>query len=263
MTLTHSLTAYNTATRSDNKIHADDVASKLGFTGGLVPGVEVFGYMAHLPVKKWGKDFLSGGQMRGRFLKPVYDGEETRVEGVEDGSTLALSVLNPAGDKCAVGEARMRTDGDAAPKIIPAAPRIHPSARPPASLTSLPKGEHLGSLHETYMAEECGWYVKAVREPLAFYRDERICHPGFLLRRANFVLAYSVVLGPWIHVESDVAFLSPLRDGEPFTTSAIVTDNFEKGGHMFVDLDVSIESEGRPIMAGTHRAIYEPKQLRG
>ncbi|MGB0920060.1 MAG: hypothetical protein ACPG06_08590 [Alphaproteobacteria bacterium] len=263
MTLNHVLTAYNTATRSDNKIHDDDVASKLGFTGGLVPGVEVFAYMAHVPVNHWGKAFLSGGQMRGRFLSPVYDGEKTLVEGVEDPDRLALTVSNPAGDTCAVGEARLRRADEARPKIIPSAPRIHPTQRPPASPASLPKGKHLGSLHETYMAEECGWYMKAVREPLSFYAQERICHPGFLLRRANFVLAYSVVLGPWIHVESDVAFLSPLRDGEPFTTSAIVTDNFEKGGHLFVDLDVSIVSEDRPVMAGTHRAIYEPKQLRG
>lgn len=261
--LTHTLTAYNTAANSDNKIHADDVASKLGFTGGLVPGVEVFAYMANPPVQKWGKDFLSQGRMRGRFLKPVYDGEETRVEGMEDGPGLTLSVKNPGGEICAVGQAAMRDSADETPRIIEAAPRVHPSQRPDASMESLPVGLALGSLHETYMGEESAWYVKACREDIPFYREERIAHPGYLLRRANFVLAYSVKLGPWIHVESDVALLSPLLDGEPFTTSAVVTGNYEKGGHLFVDMDFSITSENRPVMAGTHRAIYQPKQLRG
>ena len=67
MTLTRTLTAFNTATASENKIHADDVASRFGFTGGLVPGVDVFAYMAHPPVEAWGRDWLSQGRIRAKF----------------------------------------------------------------------------------------------------------------------------------------------------------------------------------------------------
>ena len=44
--------AYNTAHSSENKIHDDAVARRFGFTGGLVPGVDVYAYMMHLPVAR-------------------------------------------------------------------------------------------------------------------------------------------------------------------------------------------------------------------
>ena len=42
--------AYNTAKLSENKMHDDTVARRFGFSGGLVPGVDVMAYMMHLPV---------------------------------------------------------------------------------------------------------------------------------------------------------------------------------------------------------------------
>src|SRR5262245_46169653 len=50
----HVVTAFNTATASTNKIHDDDVARQYGFHGGLVPGVDVYAYLTHLPVRAWG-----------------------------------------------------------------------------------------------------------------------------------------------------------------------------------------------------------------
>src|SRR3982750_2118229 len=38
---TWRLQAYNTAKQSENKMHDDTVAKRFGFSGGLVPGVDV------------------------------------------------------------------------------------------------------------------------------------------------------------------------------------------------------------------------------
>ena len=46
----YRLQAYNTAKLSENKMHDDTVARRFGFSGGLVPGVDVMAYMMHLPV---------------------------------------------------------------------------------------------------------------------------------------------------------------------------------------------------------------------
>ena len=92
MTLHHRLTAFNTASESENKIHDDAVASRFGFTGGLVPGVDVFAYMAHAPIALWGEAWLNGGGMQARFGKPVYDGDDVTVTGDADGADrLALT----------------------------------------------------------------------------------------------------------------------------------------------------------------------------
>ena len=53
--------AYNTAHSSENKIHDDSVARRFGFSGALVPGVDVYAYMMHLPVERWGRDSSSAG----------------------------------------------------------------------------------------------------------------------------------------------------------------------------------------------------------
>ena len=42
----YAVVAYNSARASENKIHDDEVARRFGFSGGLVPGVDVYAYMA-------------------------------------------------------------------------------------------------------------------------------------------------------------------------------------------------------------------------
>src|SRR5687767_9234900 len=49
----YRVSAYNTSRHSENKMHDDTVAKRYGFSGGLVPGVDVMAYMMHLPVAKW------------------------------------------------------------------------------------------------------------------------------------------------------------------------------------------------------------------
>jgi len=57
----YRVTAFNTAKLSENKMHDDTVARRFGFSGGLVPGVDVMAYMMHLPVRRWGRDLLERG----------------------------------------------------------------------------------------------------------------------------------------------------------------------------------------------------------
>src|SRR6476659_6809691 len=84
--------AYNTAKQSENKMHDDAVAQRFGFSGGLVPGVDVMAYMMHQPVAKWGRAFLERGLIEARFLKPVYDGEIAEGTAEEKGGVLTLAV---------------------------------------------------------------------------------------------------------------------------------------------------------------------------
>ena len=81
--MTYTVEAYNLSHASENKIHDDAIAQRLGFSGGLVPGVEVYAYACHLPVARWGRAWLERGRMDCRFLKPVYDGRIATVTGNE------------------------------------------------------------------------------------------------------------------------------------------------------------------------------------
>ena len=89
---TYRVSAYNTAKQSENKMHDDTVAKRFGFSGGLVPGVDVMAYMMHMPVAKWGRDFLERGLIDARFVKPVYDGEIADVTAEEKDGGLSIEV---------------------------------------------------------------------------------------------------------------------------------------------------------------------------
>ena len=260
MTNTRSLIAFNTATASENKIHDDSVASRFGFTGGLVPGVDVFAYLAHAPMAKWGMDWLRGGQMRARFLKPVYDGDTAEVSATDTTDGVNL-IIKTRGDLCATGTARLQ--GSKAPdNLLPSGPIPDPDARPPASVASLQVGATLGTLRETYTRKEGLDHIAAVRDDASLYEDGRIANAGWLLRRANYVLADNVRLGPWIHVESDINMHGLLHDGEELEVRAVVAENVESKGHLIVTLDIQMLSAARHIMSCRHWAIYEPRQVR-
>src|SRR5215831_2180161 len=89
-TAPYRVEAFNTALASENKIHDDEVARRFGFSGGLVPGVEVYAYMTHLPVERWGRAWLERGSATCRLLKPVYDGDTVSVSATEEGGGLAV-----------------------------------------------------------------------------------------------------------------------------------------------------------------------------
>src|ERR1700753_886253 len=99
---TYRIEASNTARLSENKMHDDTVARRFGFSGGLVPGVDVMAYMMHLPVKIWSRAFLERGLIEARFVKPVYDGEITDVRGQESDGVLTIEGES-GGDACATG----------------------------------------------------------------------------------------------------------------------------------------------------------------
>lgn len=254
-----TLTAFNTATASDNKIHDDATAARFGFTGGLVPGVDVFAYLAHEPRALWGEAWLTQGAMRAKFAKPVYDGDEARVTAEQSGDALTLAI-SARGESCATGSAE-RTHTQT-PPTLPAGVLPERNARPKASFESLPIGAPLGPLQEIYWADVGLKHLIDTRQDPAMFANGAIANPAYLLRRANYVLAQNVRLGPWIHVESDIALHGLVHDGDPFETRAIVADNAEKNGHLIVTLAFAITTRARPIMSGRHVAIYEPRQVR-
>src|SRR5712672_4641435 len=103
---TYRVSAYNTAKLSENKMHDDSVARRFGFSGGLVPGVDVMAYMMHQPVAKWGRAFLERGLIDARFVKPVYDGELADVTAEESNGVLSIEVKS-RGQLCATGTASL------------------------------------------------------------------------------------------------------------------------------------------------------------
>jgi acyl dehydratase len=248
--------ARNLSHASENKIHDDDVARRFGFQGGLVPGVEVYAYMSHLPVARWGVDWLERGTAECRFFKPVYDGNLAIASAEEEGGSLALAV-DSEGERCATGAASLPE----AAATVPAMPRPvlipEQDARPEADEVTLAVGRHLSSHPLDLTRERHEQYLADIGETETLYAREQIAHPSWMLRLSNSALKDNVTLSAWIHTGSAVRHCAIARAGSTLAAHAVVTASYERKGHRFVDLDVAVVADAERVVAHVrHTAIY-------
>jgi acyl dehydratase len=255
----HRVAAFNISRDSENKIHDDEVARRFGFQGALVPGAEVYGYMTNLAVQRWGRDWLERGTAECRFHRPVYDGEFATATGEERGDAIEIRVES-GGLFCAEATAGLGAEPLALPEDLrKVAPAVR---RPPADQSSLAAGTWLATAPLAITFEYWARYLRDVRETAPIYGQERLVHPGLMLRLCNSVLLTNVVLGPWIHVGSSVRHFALAGVGDELTAHAQVVANYERKGHHFVELDVCIlANDTRAIARVGHVAIYRPRQM--
>ncbi|MGE5268480.1 MAG: hypothetical protein ACM3JG_02285 [Thiohalocapsa sp.] len=256
----YRVAAFNTAHDSENKIHDDATARRFGFGGGLVPGVDVYGYMSHLPVLRWGRDWLDHGSAECRFLKPVYDGDDATVTARDDNEVLEITVES-RGEICATGRAWL-PERAAAPAIgdFPTVPQR--AERPPADEASLAVDTWLGLDPYEVTAEMAARYLADSHESAAIYRSDNLVHPRDILRSCNFVISRNVKLGPWIHTGSRIRNYAAVTVGSTLSVQARVTGNYDHKGHRFVEIDaLVIAGDALPAARIAHTAIYRPRQV--
>lgn len=265
----HTVRAHNFAEQSSNKIHSDEVAGKLGYRGGLVPGVSLFAYMTVPVVRELGADWLARGHMTGKFIAPIYHGERVRVTAQvtsESPLHVELNLFNQQDELCAVGTATLP---DAHPTVDARRyPRVPmPSQKFPARVAGLPANTPLGSLEiDKSGAAYSGEFkslLEEVRESLPIYSGPGApWHPALMPMRANRLLAENVDLGPWIHTASDVRYHALPRPGETVWMSGHVAESYTKRGHEIVSLDLAVlGANDRVLSQMTHTAIIRPAQL--
>lgn len=252
--------AFNASKESENKIHDDAVARQFGFRGGLVPGVDVYAYMTHLPVERWGRAWLEHGTADCRLLKPVYDGDTAIVTATESPAGLDLKIESH-GEVCVTGTAALPVEPAGPPADFGEGP-APPAERPAASEETLAVGTRFAITPFRVTGQYADGYLRTVRETAPLYAREGLVHPGTILHIGNWALRHNVVLGPWMHVGSTVQHFSAARIGDEMTARAVVTANYERRGHRFVELDMLVYAgRERPVARIGHVAIYRPRQL--
>src|SRR6266513_1531918 len=228
----YRVSAYNTAHESENKIHDDATARRFGFGGGLVPGVDVYGYITHMPVARWGPAGLE-------------------------------IIVESHGERCATGRAALPATPAAAPALASFHKVAQRALRPPADETSLAIGIWLGLDPYPITPELAAQHRADLREALPLYAEEGLIHPAMILRACNFVINRNVALGPWIHVSSRIQHLAAAHICASLSARGRVAANYEHKGHRFVDVDVLVLADEAPVAHVAHLAIYQPRQVVG
>jgi hypothetical protein len=142
------------------------------------------------------------------------------------------------------------------PRGYPSAPL--PPAPPPATPATLAGCDGLGTPVLALDATALARAAEDLDDPSPHYRGAgAVAHPGLLLRQANRALSENFLLGPWIHVASDVAHCDAACAGARLETRGRVARVYERKGRGWVDLDLLVVADGaRPIARIRHTAIY-------
>ena len=252
--------ALNDARDSNNPMHDDTVARKLGFAGGLVPGVTLFGYLTRPFSALFGEAFLSGASMDIRFRRPVYEGtwvstavEITDVEG--DAAVFAAQLLDEQGEACVLATVTLPEPGRT-PRALPPE-RPLPTQRRPATPDSLRAEPVFGTLAGVVSWRDAAAYTAMLGDDPVRYAG--LVHPAWLLRQANLVVDCNLELGPWIHVGSEISFLGSVRANEPWTARGEVLALSTHKGREYADLDIAIGG-ATPALRVRHKVIYRMEE---
>jgi acyl dehydratase len=253
---TWSVESFNDARDSKNRMHDDTVAKQLGFAGGLVPGVTLFGYLTRPFTALFGQAFLEDAFIDVRMRRPVYEGTwvTTAVDVTEadaDSATFTARLLDEAGEPCVIATVQYPARQRAATPLPPVHPL--PDPRWPATPETLRQHPVFGTLAGRTSAADAAAYTRLLGDDAE--RFQGVVHPAWLLRQANLVIDANLALGPWIHVGSEVTFMGVVRVNEPWTARAEVLSMHTHKGREYADIDVAIGGV-RTALRVRHKVIY-------
>ncbi|MBW2396449.1 MAG: hypothetical protein JRG95_19530 [Deltaproteobacteria bacterium] len=235
-----SAEAFNQATKSENRIHSDEIAKEYGFRGALVPGVTVSAYLIHPAVAAWGEAWLERGRAQVVVHSPVYDREMFRVD---------VSKASPS-----EYEAELFDPHDA---ILG-----RDFERPKASRKVMEHRQRDGLLATRARWNDTAEITSYLRDPermAAPFSKLGFANPAFVLGLTNWALAGNVKMSPWLHLQTDSQNYRPIAANTELVVESSIADLFEKKGHEFIDVDMNIFDRATEALATSVRlrAIYK------
>jgi acyl dehydratase len=255
---TYRPTAINHAHESENRIHADNIAQRYGFRGGLVPGVAVFGYMTHPITEALGSQWLGHASVDVRFLKPAYDGERLAIDLIQAIPNARVECKNDAG----VLLATLKLDASAPPPVDPRA-HVPAASRNPERIEinwdAISVDQPFAALQWLPTELENRTYAEYVADQSPAYRDGLV-HPHLILHWANQVLVRRFVLPAWVHVGSEIRFRRLLCVGDAIELRTIPIEKWRHKGHEFIKLYIAYLVGDEAAVEVYHTAIFKLAQ---
>ena len=258
-----------------NIIHSTEGAARYGYSGPLVGGVTVYAWSVAALVEALGDAWLDGGWVEFQLRRPVYPDEmiTTRVSPLspvggkrpqaEEGSSsgVEFTMTKHNGDVAVRGSAGLGI-ADFYVDITTAqdrTPQPRPSDRPFITRAVAPIGEDLPAMENDLSVAEAERYAdEFARDSDPRWRgaNGRV-HPAWIALRANRLLEHT-----WrytaIHASSQIQHLAPAHPGQRLVTSGRIESGYERKGHEYAVLDVTLSSQdGRDLARMRQPTIYQ------
>jgi acyl dehydratase len=250
----HRPIARNFAVASENKIHSDAVAKRLGFMGALVPGVTVFGHLTWPLTKHLGASWLQSSFVTTRFLKPAYDGERLAVSHLNLNSITSVEAHNESGVLLATLECRIENH----PQTDERAQRRSADAgadRVEIVWDSVQVDEPFATYTWTPDAEHNREYAARLDDNTELFK-QGVVHPHALLSQANRALVRHFIMPAWIHTGSEIRFRNLVRVDDSIEVRTVPIEKWEKKGHQFIKLYIAYVRGEEVVTEIYHTAIF-------
>ena len=254
----YQVQARNFSSEVENRIHNDELASRLGFEGALVPGVAVFGHLTRPLVDAFGSDWLATADSHVRFLKPAYHGDELSIASrITDNDAVprAEVTCHARGQLLATLQTQLGHPESSTHAATAFSAKVDEGERVEINRDVIQLGDRFPDRTWVPSEAENLTYTQQVLDDLPIYTDGWV-HPHLLLSQANTCLTHRYEMPAWIHVGSHITSFAGIRVGDEITVRAEPTQVWERKGHEFVELRIEYRRGETLTTAITHTAIF-------
>ena len=259
---TQQIVALNDAEASENRIHRDDIALKYGFSGALVSGVNIFGYLCQPLVRVYGAQWLNRGVLDVLFLKPAYQDDlltiETENVGADAGERRhQTSAVNAEGVQIAKLDSALPAELPPIHELAHAVGEPAPTERQEIAWNLIdidrPAPVYIWNPSEQDNMER----VNAQRDHTSLYfGGNGLIHPYYLLDACNKALMRMFILPAWIHTGSRIILRKALHAGQAIEIRTVPIEKWERKGHQFIKLYIAMWSDDEVAVEVEHSAIF-------
>jgi hypothetical protein len=245
---------HNGFQQAPGSIHNDEVASKLGFKGGTVPGSVHMDQFAPMLVETYGAGWFSRGAMSLHFTQATVDREEVKAVMQAASPRSRLTMFNREGVQVCIGTA----SGESRDPESEMARRM--AAQAPAAALRILAGYQVGDVNTDIPMrierEALDKSLGRITERLPLY-DEGVLPPSHLVRLAHIsrptVLAkVTQSVGLFGALEIRIAD-GPLKAGHDYvgrTTMLKLTES-PKTENAWYDVDIADAKTGKDVATVT------------
>ncbi|HYD44758.1 MAG TPA: hypothetical protein VEA79_05785 [Phenylobacterium sp.] len=243
---------------AEGSIHNDEVASKLGFKGGTVPGSVHMDQFAPMLVKLYGLEWFETGNISTHFTQATVDKEEVQAVAHPEGARARLQMFNRAGQQILVGTASAEAR-DAQSELARRMAEQTPAA--PGALriyADIQVGDTTSDIPMKLSRERYNATLGRITERLPIYDEKGVLSPASVISLAHqsrpFVLAKSK--SPYVGLFG--ALEVRLTNGPLFADKAYVgrttmrkLTESPKTENAWYDVDIADAETGKDVAGAT------------